>query len=387
MEKNEQTSPAEPDGLIEHEPDHTTTHDTLDHESRRMLRSFRASRMILPIMLGLAGVAYLFYRQFDPEQFRLINWTAQAFAWIGLAFLLLLSRHFFYALRMRTITNGFFSWWKCVQLIVLWEFSAALTPTSKGGPFVMLFVLTQEKLAAGRTAAAVFYTMVCDAGFFVLTLPVLLFIYGPPMLYPGMESYQDVGLASGTFFVTYALMFSYWLVLVFFLFLKPGYAKGALNWLASRRLLKRFSPSLIRLGNEFTLAATEMRQQNWRYHFRVLLGTVGAWTSKFIMINCLIIAVVPSTPLDGSTQSFLYARLVAMFTIMAFSPTPGGAGLAEIALARFISDYVPQGIGLVVALLWRGMAYYGYLLVGAIIVPGWIASKIKTGKPKKALDL
>jgi len=85
---------------------------------------------------------------------------------------------------------------------------------------------------------------------------------------------------------------------------------------------------------------------------------------------------VPSTPIDGATQAFIYARLVAMFIIMAFSPTPGGAGLAEIALAGFISDYVPAGIGLVIALLWRGMAYYGYLLAGALVVPGWIAARV-----------
>jgi hypothetical protein len=65
-----------------------------------------------------------------------------------------------------------------------------------------------------------------------------------------------------------------------------------------------------------------------------------------------------------------------MFIIMSFSPTPGGAGLAEVALAGFITDYVPKGIGIVVALLWRSMAYYGYLLLGAVVVPGWIASKM-----------
>jgi hypothetical protein len=95
------------------------------------------------------------------------------------------------------------------------------------------------------------------------------------------------------------------------------------------------------------------------------------------MINCLIIAVVPGTPMDGSTQMFVFARLVAMFIIMAFSPTPGGAGLAEVALSNFISDYVPLGIGLVVALLWRGMAYYGYLIAGAIVVPAWINTVLK----------
>lgn len=357
----------------------------LDAESQQqVLRSFRTSRIILPVLLGMAAVVYLFYRQFDLAQFRTINWSVQAFVWIGVALLLLLIRHAFYSLRIKTLTG--FSWRKSAELIVMWEFSAALTPTSKGGPFVMLFILTREKLSAGRTAAAVFYTMVCDSGFFVLSLPLLLAIYGPPMLYPGMKSFSDVGLASGTFFVTYGLMVTYWCFLVFLLMVRPRYAKIALDWLAKRDLLKRFAPKLTLLGEEFTLAATELRQQNWRYHLGVIVGTVGAWTSKFIMINCLIIAIVPSTPIDGSTQAFIFARLTAMFIIMAFSPTPGGAGLAEMALVGFISDYVPKGIGLVVALLWRLMAYYGYLLAGSIIVPAWIAAKVSFGKKEVLLD-
>jgi len=355
----------------------TTPPPELDEQSQqRVLRSFRLSRIILPVLLGMAAVGYLFYRQFDPAQFRAIEWTGHAIFWIILAFIVLIVRHLFYSLRMRTLTG--FSWSKCIELIILWEFSAALTPTSKGGPFVMLFVLTKEKLSAGRTAAAVFYTMVCDSGFFIISLPLLLLIYGPPMLYPGMKTYSDVGLASGTFFVTYALMFSYWSVLVFLLLIRPRYAKVALHWLAKRPFLKKYAERLDLLGEEFALAAEEMHRQGWRYHLGVIAGTVGAWTSKFIMINCLIIAVVPTTPLDGGTQAFIYARLVAMFIIMAFSPTPGGAGLAEMALVGFISDYVPAGIGLVVALLWRGMAYYGYLLVGAVVVPAWVTKIVKS---------
>ena len=348
----------------------------LTTDDRRVLHSFRLSRMVFPILLGIGAVGYLFYRQFDPEQFRAIRWTTWAFAWIGLAFVLLIARHFSYAFRLRTITGEVFSWRKCLELVVLWEFSAALTPTSKGGPFVMLFVLTQEKLPAGRTAAAVFYTMLLDSGFFIITLPFLLLLYGPPMLYPGMQSFSDVGLATGTFFVTYGLMFGYWIVLVFFLLLQPRYAKNAITWLARRRFLKKWSARLTLLGDEFAMGAHEIKRRDWRYHLKVIGGTAGAWTSKFIMINCLMIAVVPDMPVDGGTQAFIYARMVAMFIIMAFSPTPGGAGLAEMALVGFISDYAPAGVALVVALLWRGMAYYGYLLLGAIVVPGWVARHV-----------
>jgi hypothetical protein len=195
-----------------------------------------------------------------------------------------------------------------------------------------------------------------------------------------MQSYSDVGLASGTFFVTYATFATYWLFLTFFVFVKPQYAGRAMHWLADRPMLKRWSGKLNKLGEEFETAAIEIRQQDWRYHLQAIIGTAGAWTCKFAMINCIILAIVPGMTVDGSTQAFIYARLVAMFVIMAFSPTPGGAGLAEMALVGFLSDFMPEGIGMVVALLWRGMAYYGYLLLGAVVVPNWIASKIHLSK-------
>jgi glycosyltransferase 2 family protein len=346
-------------------------------EEQRFRRTFSLSRMVLPILLGMAAVAYLFYKQFDIEQFRQIAWTPRAFAWIGLALLLMIGRHFAYTLRMRTLTGWQFSWSKCAKLIVLWEFSSALTPTSKGGPFVMLFALTYEKLSAGRSLATVFYTMVCDAGFFTLLLPILLFLYGPPMLYPGMTTYQDVRLASGVFFTTYVTISCYWIILTFFLFVRPRYAQAVANWLANWRLLSRWGARIRKTGDEFVTAADSIRGEKWYFHLGVIGGTLGAWTLKFVTINCLIIALMPSIPVDGFVQTFLYARMVAMFTMMNFSPTPGGAGIAEMALVGFISDYVPGGIALVVALLWRLMGYYAYLLMGAVIAPAWINEKMK----------
>jgi glycosyltransferase 2 family protein len=357
-----------------------TLPDTSSEQSedeKKFLKSMRLSRMILPISIGLLAVGYLLYRQFDLENFKQIQWTNKAIGWIVLGVFLLIIRHFAYALRMRAITEGKFSWLKCMQLVVLWEFSGALTPTSKGGPFVMMFVLTKEKLAAGKVATAVLYTIVCDAGFMVLTLPILLFFFGPPMLYPGMDSFNDVSLASGTFFFTYFFMAAYWLAFVTFLFFKPQFAQFLLNKLSKIPFLKKFQDSLVNLGEEFILAAKEIRAQDWKYHAKFIFGTVGAWTLKFAMINCLILAVSPTTPLDGFTQVFIYARMVAMYIIMAFSPTPGGAGLAEVAMAKFISDFVPVGLGVVVALMWRGLAYYGYLILGAFIVPAWINEKIR----------
>lgn len=145
--------------------------------------------------------------------------------------------------------------------------------------------------------------------------------------------------------------------------------------LAKLPLLNRRAERLRQSGNDFVATATMLRLEPWQYHAKAIFGTIGAWTSKFVMINCLILALYPSIPVDVSTQPYIYARLISMFIIMTFSPSPGGAGLAEIALAGFISDFVPQSIGIVVAIIWRLMAYYPYLIIGAVAAGWYFSSK------------
>ena len=62
-----------------------------------------------------------------------------------------------------------------------------------------------------------------------------------------------------------------------------------------------------------------------------------------------------------------------MFIIMAFSPTPGGAGFAEGLFYPFLSDFISNfEIATVIALIWRLMSYYAILAIGAVVVPNWI---------------
>ena len=68
--------------------------------------------------------------------------------------------------------------------------------------------------------------------------------------------------------------------------------------------------------------------------------------------------------------------------MMAFSPTPGGAGFAEIVFNGFLSDYVPAGISIIIAFMWRGLTYYAYLIAGVVVVPNWIRNLINRRKKK-----
>jgi uncharacterized protein (TIRG00374 family) len=77
---------------------------------------------------------------------------------------------------------------------------------------------------------------------------------------------------------------------------------------------------------------------------------------------------------------------MAMHTIEAFSPTPGASGVAEYLFGGFFSDYIPKGISSLIALVWRLIGYYSYLIAGVIIIPIWFRQVSLKNRVKKGLD-
>ncbi len=345
----------------------------LTAEEQKVLDSIRVSRIIFPILIGVVVVLYLLLQQFDPEEFARIKWNQHTLFWIGLSLFLLIVRHIAYAFRLQILSECDFSWGKCIELIFIWEFSSAVSPTSVGGSAVALFVLSQEKLAAARVAAIVLYSAVLDTIFFIGTLPILLFFVGPKMIRPDLTSLSSLDGWGYTFIGAYILMLTYGSVFYYGLFINPAKLKQLMLWFTKVNFLRKYRRRIEKLGNDFIIASKEIKDNGFLFGLKAFLATATAWSCRFLLLNCLIIAFVSSTPTDFFTQFSIYARLETMFVIMAFSPTPGGAGFAEILFNGFLNDYVSDGTASsLIAIIWRIFTYYAYLLVGVIIIPNWI---------------
>lgn len=368
----------------------TPINNELDHlteDQRSVLRSLRSTRMILPIVLGLGVVGYLLWRQLkaNPESFDKINWTGETFAWIFLAFVLLVLRHLAFSLRMLILSQGHFSFRKCVELIFIFEFSLCVTPTTLGGSAVSLFVMTQERLSAARTTTIVIYKVVLDTLFFVGTLPLLYMMSGARMVRPDMNYFWDLDWRARIFYLSYIGMACYGSFFFYGLFVNPVLIKKLLTSFTHLPFLNRWRARAERLGDEIILASQDMRNLRWKQHLAAFIATITAWTCKFFLISCLIYGIT-TTPLGFWREVLLYSRLESMFVILAFSPSPGGAGFVEATFYPFLSDFLPNtGVAIVVAFIWRLMSYYAYLAAGAIIVPNWIRRVfLKNLKDKQA---
>lgn len=360
--------------------------DEFTDEQHEVLKSIRTSRIILPILIGIGVVIYMLLQQFNLEEFWQIKWTKYTTFWVGLSLLLLVIRHLSYATRLRILSEKEFTWKKCIELIFIWEFSSAVSPTSIGGSAVSLFVLAQEKLSTGRTSTIVLYTAVLDTLFFVGTLPIWFMIFGTNMIRPNVTSVGDLGGWGFTFIIAYVLMAAYGSLFYYGLFENPKLIKRFFYGLSNIKILKRYRTNLRKLGEDMVGASQHMKRQNWKFHVGAFAATAGAWSCRFLLLNCLIIAFVATSSVDLWSQFGLFARLQTMFVIIAFSPTPGGAGFVEVLFGGFLIDYLGNVTnGTIISTIWRLFTYYAYLLAGAIIIPNWIRTILNERSKKKQL--
>ena len=238
-----------------------------------------------------------------------------------------------------------------------------------------MFILSQEKIGAAKTTAIVIYTIVLDTLFFLLCIPIWVLVFGADILGPGNAAFGGWKL---TLLTAYGVMFLYGSFFAYGLFVRPQALQRMLNAISRIKFMASLRDRIQQLGEDIVVTSKALMRRSFNYHLGAFLSTVGAWSSRFFLIISVIIGITKSIPLHLSSIFELYARIQTLFVMMAVSPTPGGAGFAEILFGNILADYVPSGISLVVASIWRLLAYYFFLFMGIIIIPQWLRQIIRS---------
>ena len=339
-----------------------------------ILKQLSPRRILWPILIGFGVVTFLFLKSFDKQAFLNVNWTWEVGLWIFIAFLCMVVRDLAYIYRLRLLTNAKLKWWQCLQVILLWEFGSAATPSSVGGTTLAIFLLAKERISPGRSTAIVMFSIFLDELFFITIIPIFFLLLGKVALIPdasAIEGLTSESLLNGLlvwFVVAFTIIFGYTLILAYGLFINPLGMKRLLYRLFSFRLLKRWQKGAIKAGTDIIIASDEIKGQNVSYWLKAYIATMISWVGRFLVVNCILIA------LAGDLDHFLiFVRQVMMWVIMSVSPTPGGSGIAELSFATFLADAIPlKGLEATLSLLWRLISYYPYLFIGVFLLPRWV---------------
>lgn len=344
--------------------------------------NIKSNRVILPIVIGLGVIGYLFWREFNPAVFGDIHFTWGTLFWLIVAVLCMVGRDLGYIIRIRVLSRGELTWRQAFRVIMLWEATSAITPSAVGGTSVAILYVHKEGIPLGKSSTMVLLTSFLDELYFAIVFPIVLLIVGSSALF-------DVSTGSGllttglmTFALTgYFIKLTWVLLLGYGLFIDPRGFKWLVTGVFKLPFLKRWREKAARVGEEIVQSSVEMRGYNFKYWFNAGLSTFVSWTSRYFVANALIVAFFAV-----SDQFMLFARQLVMWMMMMVMPTPGASGFAEIVFSNYCSDLIsipPElqiSAALMIAFLWRGVTYYPYLIIGAIIFPQWIRKSFTKNK-------
>ncbi|MGB0886670.1 MAG: lysylphosphatidylglycerol synthase transmembrane domain-containing protein [Vicingaceae bacterium] len=339
-------------------------------KSNKVKALFTVKKIAIPVIIGLIVTVYMLYVNTDWTEFKKVDWKWQSFVWMLGGFLMMLLRDLAYMYRIRVLTDKQLSWRNSFDVIMLWEFSSAVTPGIVGGTGVALFILNKEGLSAGKSTSTVMLTALLDQLFYIVTVPIIILMIGTQELFPVALEKEFFGIVfsvKGIFIIGYGVTLLFGMLFVYGIFIHPKGLKKLLVTLFKIKLLKKWQSKMEQVGNEIILTAKAFKQQPFSFWFKCSAATLFSWTSRFCLINFLILAFTPT-----GNQLLIYARQLIMWIVMIVSPTPGGTGIAEFAFEGFLAEFTPIGLAGLLAVLWRLASYYPYLLIGLLILPKWL---------------
>jgi uncharacterized protein (TIRG00374 family) len=340
-----------------------------------LLRQLRPSRIVLPALIGLSVVGFLFWRSYKPGD--LDPLLDAKWQWLAITLLVLWARDLGYIYRIRYIAERALSWRQAFGVIVVWEFASCVLPSAAGGTAAAPVILNREGIPLGKSIAYTIVTAFLDNLYYVLMVPLVVWLAGEGLYPKGLQS-AFVQTLRVIFIVSYVAVSAYSALLLYALFINPRSVRRLLVRLASTRLLRRFRHVAYRQGKEMVLASAHLRGAGAAYWWRASLSTVFVWTARYAVIGCLIAAF---TPMTTGTFLFIFARNITYKVVLLLAITPGGAGIAEGAFPTFFGRFMgTAAMTSFLVLLYRIVTYYFYLALGVAYLPGWVTRTFRGGR-------
>lgn len=339
----------------------------------------RPVKIVIPIILGLAIIAWLIVKEIEATALSQLVFTWKTVFWIFVAWLCMVGRDLGYMIRIRILSENDLNWKQAFRVIMLWEFTSAISPSTVGGTALAVVFIHKENISVGRSTAIVLATSFLDELYFVVMFPVILLIVGSDILFTTSLQGTGIAILNNLMIIAitgYVIILAWVLLVGYGLFVNPVKIKTIITGLFRLPLLNRWKEQAEKAGDDIVESSRELKRKSWVFWMKAFISTVLSWTSRYWVVNALLVAFFAI-----NKHFLIFARQLVTWIMMIISPTPGGSGFAELILGRYISDALPVdvvqagSVALAIAIIWRLISYYPYLIIGASIVPGWIQKK------------
>ncbi len=343
------------------------------HQKLKSLFSFK--RVVIPILIGFGFSAYsIWVNEFN---FSLLRGIEVSLFFVVLAFFCMFLRDLMYIWRLQILTGHYMSWKSTFQVIMLWEFASAASPSMVGGSPFAIFFLKAEGFTLGKSTAIVMTASFLDELFYIMAVAAILIVSGNSILQVNENLGYDL---SFFFYIGYGAIIIFTTIISIAIFVIPRGFKKLLITIFSIRFLRKWRNDAAQTGEDIILTSKELKGKSFRYWLLAFTATSFSWTARYLVLNCLIVAINPLEDFTWMEQINIFAKQLIMWVILLISPTPGASGVAEITFPAFFGEFIPLNLQGTTALAWRMISYYPYLLIGLFVLPIWLRKLVKRRK-------
>lgn len=327
-------------------------------------------KVLLPVLIGVAVVAWLFYGEFSTSSWANIHFGTRALFGVALALVFVVGRDFGLTWRFHTIAAPDLSWRRALRVDLMCAFTSAITPSVVGGSAFAIFYLNREGVSVGRATTLTLTTLFLDELFFVVFCPIIVMFMPLDSLFGGNTSPVLDGIQV-VFWLVYAGIVVWTTILFFGIIVSPRGVERILVGLFRLKFLRRWLPAIESTTANMVETSQWVKGCTLGWWTKVFFATVVSWFSRYLIVNALFFGFVPS-----SSPVLVFCRQFVVWVVLMVSPTPGGSGLSEWIFTQYYGDIIGSGdLALVMALIWRLITYYLYLVIGVILVPGYFKKK------------
>lgn len=330
-------------------------------------------KAILPIIIGIGVVIWLFQDEFSSDIWNYISFNTQSILALIFVWIFVFGRDFGMAWRFRILTNKDLTWTKAAKVTMLCEFTSAITPSSVGGGALSMIFLNREGINMGRATTLTMTTLFLDELFFVISCPIVVAL----IPYADLFGFGNDSFTSGlklSFWLIYIAITLWTIILFIGIIVKPVLVKKLLTNIFSLKILKRWYCNIDHLTDTMLETSTIIKQQSFNWWVKASLATTISWMSRYLVVNVIFWGFAPY-----ADQIIVLSRQFVVWAILMVSPTPGGSGLSEWLFSTYYGDLITsqgkESIILIIALIWRIISYYIYLIIGIFILPSFFKKK------------
>lgn len=325
----------------------------------------------LPIVIGVGVVVWLFFKDFNPAALSMLTFDTRTVLSLAACLLFVFGRDFGLAWRFRTITDGSLSWRRAFRVDLMCAFTSAITPSAVGGSALAIFYLNREGIKVGQATTLTLTTLFLDEMFFVVFCPILVLLLPVGEIFGTATGNVFLESVKVIFWLVYAGIVAWAAILFIGILARPEWLERTVIKLFSLRWLRRWKDGAVRMTSGMRATSTWVKGQSKRWWLNVFGATTLSWFSRYLVVNALFFGFVPA-----ASQLLVFGRQFVVWVVLMISPTPGGSGVSEWLFTNYYGDMIGDlSAALVIAMIWRVVSYYIYLVAGVCLLPSYFKKR------------